>query len=641
MRRFDSPTATQRLSRMVQTEHGGTEASGAWSWQAPRSAGAGPGRLFSRKVRNVLGLELASDAVRLARVRRLGDRPLAVAALRSIPLTTNPLETADLGRRLRAEIKALCQGAEKPEIWAVAPLETTEMHLVNLPASVRTAGETTFYAVQEAKPFDPSQTVFDYQTIGPAADDRELNAERGGPGPSSAGTTGVLGVTADLAEVERLERAVAESGYRLAGLCPYPLAFQNLVQAGLVNNGGRALCRLFVSETFSRIDVFSGGGDLGLSRTIRSSISGMVDVLRARLPSAAGGDGPPEAERVRMDRNAAREVFFAMLGDRSPDSGPAAGLAPGQLLEVVEKPLQRLVWQVERTIEAYASKIDADPVAVLCVAGELGHSSLFRTYLASQIDLELSVQSEEALRSGGPFWPALNADFAGKSPPIGDFEPAIGIALSDLDRTPNFLFPFRDKIRRMRGRRIQKLVWVFLILCTLGTAAGYYWQRAEAARQTRTAERLERELGRRIARQGGLVVDRPLIELQVERLREERRAIRAIAERYRLPAVVGGLVLAAPGSVFFSEILADFPTSSVSDSPSGPSDRRPSTVVVRGHVLGGREEAESDLLRYLAVLKEEPMFPRPTLREKRMVDYYGDPALWFVIQVDFETASST
>jgi hypothetical protein len=81
--------------------------------------------------------------------------------------------------------------------------------------------------------------------------------------------------------------------------------------------------------------------------------------------------------------------------------------------------------------------------------------------------------------------------------------------------------------------------------------------------------------------------------------------------------------------------------SPVANSSSGAKDPRVSTVVVRGHVLGDREQAESDLLRYLAVLKEEPLFPRPTLREKRLVDYHGDPALWFVVQVDFEAAPST
>lgn len=642
MSRFHSPTATQRLSRLVRAEDPEPNAPDSLAWESSRDGGRGMLALFSRNVRYSIGLEISAAAVRLAKVRHIGGRPAMVTALRAIPVPEDSPETAHLGRRLRAELKALAAGADKPEIWAVARLESGEMNLVTLPAGAKAGGEMVFYAVQDVKSFDETQTVFDYQRVPPA--ETSPDAETGRDvSPSSADSpmVGILGVTADRAEVAALERRIADSGFPLTGLCPYPLAFQNLIQAGVVGGAGRALCRLYVSETSSRIDVFSGGGALGFSRTIRSSVSSMVDVIRARLPAALGGAS--ETERVAVDRAAAREAFFAMLAERSPERGPAAGFSPGRLLELVEKPLQRLVWQVERTIEAYAAKMENDPVATLCVAGEVAHSSLFRTYLSRQIDLELSVQSADSLRTDGRFWPSAGEESAGPPPSLDAFEPAIGIALSSLDRTPNFLFSFRDKIRRDRGRRIQKLAWAFLIFCTLSTAAGFYWQRAEADGRVRAVAALQAELEGRIARQEGVVVDRPLIELQVARLREEREAVRAVADRYRLPATVGGLALSAPESVFFSKIMANFPPAENGQGArerGGAADSRTGgRIVAHGHVLGERETAESDLLRYLAVLREEAMFPRATLEEKRVVDYHGEPAIQFVVQVDFAPVS--
>jgi Tfp pilus assembly PilM family ATPase len=595
--------------------------------------------LFSRNVRYSIGLEISAAAVRLAKVRHVGGRPAMVTALRAMPVPEDSPETANLGRRLRAELKALAAGADKPEIWAVARLESGEMNLVTLPAVARAGGEMVFYAVQDVKSFDETQTVFDYQRVPPAEASREPETSR--DVSAAPQMSGVLGITADRAEVAALERRISDSGFPLTGLCPYPLAFQNLIQAGVAGGAGRALCRLYVSETSSRIDVFSGGGALGFSRTIRSSVSSMVDVIRARLPAALAGAS--ETERVSVDRAAAREAFFAMLEDRSPERGPAAGFPPRRLLELVEKPLQRLVWQVERTIEAYAAKMENDPVATLCVAGEVAHSSLFRTYLSRQIDLELSVQSAESLRTAGRFWPSSEEESAEPPPSLDAFEPAIGIALSSLDRTPNFLFSFREKIRRDRGRRIQKLVWAFLIFCTLSTAAGYYWQRAEVDGRTRAVAALKAELEDRIARQEGVAVDRPLIELQVARLREERNAARAVADRYRLPAAVGGLALSAPESVFFSQIMASFPLAETGQGyrqRGGEAGFRSGWgIVAHGHVLGERETAESDLLRYLSVLREDAIFPRATLEEKRVVDYHGEPAIRFVVQVDFAPVS--
>ena len=644
MSRFHSPTAAQRLSRLMRAEDSVPESPGSWAWESARGGGRGVFGPFSRNVRHSIGLEISADVVRLAKVRHVGGRPGSVAALRVLPLAGNASEAPELGRRLRAELRALGAGADKSEIWAVARLESGETHLATLPAGAKTGGETAFYAIQDVKPFDETQTIFDCQRVPPAEEPPNGEASRNEfPLPPSPEMVGVLGFTADRAEVAALERKIADSGFSLAGLCPHPLAFQNLIRAGLVSGGGRALCRLYVSDTFSRIDVFSGGGVLGLSRTVRSSIGSMVDVIRARLPAVLAEAS--ETERVSVDRHVARDAFFAMLEGRSPERGPVAGFPPGRLLELVEKPLQRLVWQVERTIEAYAGKMAGDPVATLCVAGEVAHSALFRTYLSSQIDLDLSVQSAEALRIGGRFWPSSEAESGGSPPSIDAFEPAIGIALSSLDRTPNFLFSFREKIRRERGRRIQMLIWAFLILCTLSTAAGFYWRRADVEARTRTVAALEAELDVRIARQGGVEVDRSLIEFQVARLREERDAVRAIAARYRLPAMVGGLILAAPESVFFSEIMASFPFGPNVETSrkrgDEPTSRTPARIVAGGHVLGEREAAESDLLRYLAVLREEAMFPRATLEEKRVVDHHGEPALRFMVRMDLAPVPET
>jgi Tfp pilus assembly PilM family ATPase len=638
--RFHSPTATQRLSRLVRAEGPEPNPPDPLAWDSYREGGRGMVRLFSRNVRHSIGVEISAGVLRLAKVRHIGGRAAMVTALRAIPVPENSPESADLGRRLRTELKALASGADKPEVWAVARLESAEMNLVTLPAGAKAGGEMVFYAVQDVKSFDETQTVFDYQRVAPGEASADPETSKDVSAASAAPEmVGVLGFTADRAEVAALERRISDSGFPLTGLCPYPLAFQNLIQAGVVDGAGRALCRLYVSETSSRIDVFSGGGALGLSRTIRSSVSSMVDVIRARLPAALAG--ALEAERVSVDRAAAREAFFAMLEERSPDRGPVAGFPPGRLLELLEKPLQRLVWQVERTIEAYAAKLETDPVATLCVAGAVAHSSLFRTYLSRQIDLELSVQSAESLRTPGRFWPSAGEESAGPPPSLDAFEPAIGIALSALERTPNFLFPFREKIRGERGRRIQKLIWGFLLFCTLSTVAGFYWQRAEAEARMQTVAALKAELDGRVARQDGVVVDRALIELQVARLREEREAVRAVANRYRLPAAVGGLTLAAPESVFFSKIIASVPPAGNSDGPRDRGGEANARIVAHGHVLGERETAESDLLRYLAVLREEAMFPRATLEEKRVVDYHGEPAIQFVVQVDFGTVSET
>lgn len=565
--------------------------------------------------------------------------------MRMVDLSAGAEDGAPPDRRLRAELRALIDGEERSEIWAVAPLESAEMHLVAVPESGRReGGEIAYWAVQEARPFEEDGVVFDYQTVRPAAP----NPEAGGAGAASgdgdaAPMTGVLGFTAERSEIDAVRRRFADAGFPLTGLCPYPLAFQNLIQAGAVPNADRAMCRLHIAETHTRIDVFSGSGSLGLSRTIRSCVSSMVDVLRARL---GGAIQPGGGEKVftPVDRASARDAFQAMLEDRVPETGPAAGMTPDALLEMVAKPLQRLVWQVERTIEAYASKVDGDPVSVLCVAGDVSRSARFRTHLARQIELPVTVRSDAELTRPGSLWPGDLSD--GSQPDFSQFEPAIGIALSRLDETPNFVFSFQDKIRRIKGRRVRRGIWAFLFCCTLAAAGGFFWQRSEVREGEAAVRNLERALARRIDVQDGIRVDRPLIEIQVERLKKERAAVRDIAARYRMPALVGAVTAPAPASLNFSRLRVALPAPGDAavrtDRPSpaaggGPPD---AGVVAEGHMIGTPEQSEGDLLRYVAGLKGSALFSRTTVQRKSRVAFQGDPALRFVLRLELAEAAA-
>lgn len=647
-----TPNASQRLSRLVEaTSSAPIAGDGRWSWSASPVRTLGISRLFSRKIRISVGVELTENAVRLAKVRTVGDRPGELLALRSAGLPAEGTPGFDRTRLLRTELRALCGGKEKQEIWAVVPLKTAEINLATVPETVaREGGDTVFYALQEGKPLDGDGAAFDFQTVPPAP------RESGEAAPDDSGEetpamVGVLGLSADRHEVDALRRFFEDAGFPLAGLILYPVAFQNLIRTGAVRTGGKALCRLFVSETFSRIDVFAGTGELGVSRTIRSCVGGMVDVLRARLGSVVASSDEDFAagkRSVSVDRDAARQAFLAMLDDRFPESGPARGMAPDELLEMVEKPMQRLIWQVERTIEAYAAKLGGDEVATLCVAGRFARSDLIRSHLDRRIELPVAVKSVEEISAPGRLWPSesiVAAGEGGKPVEFATFQPAIGAALSLLERTPNFVFGFRDKRRRARGLRIQRAALAVLVLCAMVAVAGYYWQRIEVRHRTETAASLERQLAERIAIQRGIRLDRSLIELQVDRLREERTAVRDIAKRYRIVALVGGLTAAAPETVHFSRISIALgpPEESAPPSPetvrgtkrTGPEGEFP-RIVAEGHVVGDEERTESDLLRYLAILREEPLFARSVLREKTAVDFQGGPALRFVVSLDVE-----
>lgn len=643
MTRFDeSRTATQRLSRLMQSvpppispeERG-------WAWRASHGQGGAISRFFSRKVRFSIGAEVVGDRLCLARIRHVGDRRQEVVALRRVDLSAHPDGVTTPTQRLRAELRAMVGGQDRPEIWGVSALETAEMQLVAVPeAGVKDGGELAYWAVQEARPFEESETVFDYQMIRPTGGHPDGASEESWE-TETAAMAGIVGFLAERREVDAVWERFADAGYPLTGLCPYPVAFQNLIQAGVLETGGQALCRLLIADTYSRIDVFSSSGALGLSRTIRSCVSSMVDVLRARIGGAirAGvGEGGNE-EFTPVDRDAARVAFQALLEDRPPESGPAAGIPPDELLGLVEKPLQRLVWQVERTIEAYGAKVSGDPVGTLCISGEVSRSAQIRTYLANQIDLPVTVQSDEEMTAPGPLWPEdIEAEGAAR---FSTFEPAIGIALSRLDQTPNFVFPFRDKIQRIKGQRIRRWTWAVLIGCMMAILGGYAWQQAEVLTAESAIQELEAALRRRIDAQDGIRVDRPLIELQVDRLKEERAAIRDIAKRYRMTALISGATASATDSLNFSRLLVVLPPASRGTKPADPPARRAAQVspeaprmTVEGFLVGTREQAEGDLLRYIASLKETALFARILVQHKSRVDHQGEPALRFGLQLE-------
>ena len=209
------------------------------------------------------------------------------------------------------------------------------------------------------------------------------------------------------------------------------------------------------------------------------------------------------------------------------------------------------------------------------------------------------------------------------------FAPALGMALANNSRTPNFLFTYKDKRKAARNQRINRSVFAtFLLLmaCCVGLS---YWQeriiRDKEAKKQQLAHHLE---------QYNLRVDKNLILKLVEQIRQKNRSDQAIGKKYLNLAVISEVVDLTPPNVRLLNIstqLGPLPANGKKKKKAGPSPR---ILILEGIVQGDRLMLESALAGYLLELKNSPLFDQPNISSKSFEFSGNNEVLRFKAQLN-------
>ena len=574
-------------------------------------------KAFSILPKTTIGVSIGYQDVKLVKVGPGPDKSRVLLNYSVVPfpaqLTT---EGAQFPLFLKRVLAQFCGDEKEPEIWSAISSAQVEMRYLRIPKVPRKQiANTVYWTFKRDVSFDERENIFDFVLLGDTIEEGVRKTE-------------VMAYTAPRAEVNQLRENFAKSGYPLTGITIVPFLLQNLLRARWVETGVKNVCALYIGRDWSRIDVFSGG-NLVLSRGIKAGMRSMVEAIRQQLaeePSAVPPpleevpplEGKPPEEAHLPEDDEARRVFFNFIRDSQfVEKPPSGSYSDSDILHMILPALERLIRQVERTLEHYTLKFDSVGIDRIFLSGPINTQPILVDFFNEQLGADLDVfdpMGSESPLSGDISPPETRAEREA-------FLPAVGMALSSTEQTPNFIFTYKDKERTTKSERLNQSLFAVLLVVMVACGAVFFWLSDEIDKKEATAFALQRELDAFTPR-----VNQDLIAKFLERVKKRQQALKKVGARYEAVAVINEVSRLTPGHIRLLSVTLD------SQAPEEGQTRH--MLRVEGVIFGDRLTFESALAEYLVKLEGSPLLNNFTI-QKRAFAYVGESeVLRFAAQME-------
>ncbi|MGD8366431.1 MAG: pilus assembly protein PilM [Desulfobacterales bacterium] len=515
-------------------------------------------------------------------------------------------ESAQFPLFLKRVLAQFCGDETEPEIWSAISSAKVEMRYLRIPKVPRKQiANTVYWTFKRDVTFDEQENIFDFVLLGDAIEEGIRKTE-------------VMAYTAPRAEVNQLRESFEKSGYPLSGITIVPFLLQNLLRNRWLEVKAKNVCALYIGRDWSRIDIFSNG-NLVLSRGVKAGMRSMIESIRQHItedPEDESGsletDTGPEADE-------ARRIFFSFINDSQFQEGPPTGHFSDQdILRMLSPALERLIRQVERTLEHYAMKFDSSGIDSIFISGPINTQQLMVDQIGRQLDLAIDVfdpMGSDSPISGDIAPPETRAEREA-------FLPAVGLALSSGEQTPNFIFTYRDKDRTAKSQRLNQSLFAVLLAIMTACAALYFWQYEQVDKKEAKVFALQRELDAFTPR-----IDQDLIGKLLERVKKRQQALKEIGTRYKPVAVINEVSRLTPGHIRLLSITIDRVPAEESSNP-----RR--LLRIEGVIFGDRLTFESALAEYLVKLETSPLLKNFAIQKRAFAYVEDKEVLRFTAQME-------
>jgi hypothetical protein len=282
---------------------------------------------------------------------------------------------------------------------------------------------------------------------------------------------------------------------------------------------------------------------------------------------------------------------------------------------MIQPALERLIRQVERTIRHYALNYENARVSKIYISSGVNPHQRILNYIGDELGMPTEVLNP--FSESGNFLPHV---------PVPDsvsersaFAPAMGMALADNSRTPNFLYTYKDRRQGVRNQRINRAVFAAFILLMAVCVGISFWQEGLIRDKGEQKVQLQQHL-----EAYNLRVDKNIILKLVEDIRIKNRADRAIGKKYLNLAVIGEVVNLTPANIRLLSISTQLgplpdqkpPVEAKSKKQKEKVKPPPKILILEGIVRGDRLSLEAALAGFLMELKNSPLFDQPTINKK-------------------------
>ena len=581
-------------------------------------------KLISLKKTSTVGIDIGHDYLRMVRATETSGGHWQIDDRRRLALPQKtPRDSKEFGAFLKSALASIIGPAKQSNLWAIMSTARVDVHHIHIPkVPKKQISNAVYWTAKKEAPFDEKDTLFDYELKGEVI-------EQGIP------KFAVMVYTAHRQDVEDLKELFSRIGRPLTGISIVPFSLQNLFRTGWIPVREGAAASLFIGNEFSRIDIYAGN-NLVMTRGIKAGLSSMVESLVDSFNERKQDPGTPLLTNAQ-----GRKIIWSLSPDSSPLQANDAGFSLPQedVFEMIRPALERLVRQVERTFEHYAVTMPGDRISRIFVSGAMNVYQPIVDYVGSQLGITSEVL--DPLNELDPA-PCMDTEDANCISERIAFGPALGLAFSGNDHTPNLMYTYKDKEREASITRINMAVFAVFIIAVLLCSGVFIFQSSAIAQKKKIIKGIETRMA-----DLGPTVDRTELTKMAAKVNQRRQLSKMYAKRYLGMVLISELVELTPVDIRFIDLKINLgPVSAGAVSPPPPGDTAkpageapkttPEEVILEGLILGDRQLFETKLAGYVMALEASPLFRQVTIQKNIVEPFVKGEALHFILKLSVE-----
>lgn len=609
-------TSTEKLLKVIRSkgELGSapaeppTKKSG--SVRVPATSSISPGKL------STVGIDIGHEYLRLVRtaISSRGTRQI-IDRWRFIRPPKTSIDSPQFAAFLKSSLSSACGSSKQSDLWAIMSSAGVDLHHMRIPrVGKKQINNAVYWTARKEAPYNEKEMIFDFEVQGEVI-------EQGIP------KLAVMFYTAPRQDVEDLKNLFSGIGWPLTGISIVPFAGQNLFRTGWMPAGEGPHTSLFIGNDFSRIDVYSGG-NLVMTRGIKTGNSSMVESLVGQYNDL---NSPEAAPLTPVE---ARKILFSLSPDSPPlnETDAGFGLTKEKVFEMIQPALERLVRQVERTFEHFTTTQGNEKIGKIFVTCAMNIYQPMIDYVGAQLGIASEVLDPLSVQDSIPV--SRNVDDSNSLSERIAFAPALGIALSDNNHTPNLLFTHKEKESEASVKRINQAVFTGFMAVVLICSVAFTYQNHVINRKRAEIAGLETELART-----GPAVDRNQLLKAADEVNQRRALSKVYADRYLSMVMIGEIAALTPANIRLLDLKANLSFVQSSAAVKAPGENPKALVeeiTMEGLIMGERQKLEASLAGYIMILEASPLFSQVTISKNSVGPYLNGEALHFILNLKVE-----
>jgi Tfp pilus assembly PilM family ATPase len=562
---------------------------------------------------STVGIDIGRDYLRLVRVTERGRGNRQILDRRRLAIPPDTLaDTPEFAAFLKSALGSVCGSSKYSRLWALMPSTKVDVHHISIPkVANKLLGNMVYWTLKKESPFDEKEMILDFEVHGEVIE---------------AGVTklAVMAYTAPRQEIEEIKTLFSRIGWPLTGITIAPFSVQNLFRTQWIPIFELTVANLYIDVDFSRIDIYAGG-NLVMTRGIKAGLNSMIDALLERVNETKT---TPDAQPLTPEQG---RGIIRRLGDALPlrESDVGCGLTKEAIFKMIEPALGRLVRQVERTFEHFHTTKPDNRIERIFISDAMNISPSVVDYIGVQLGTASAILDP------------LADEESTTSPDVDDlhlvseriaFGQALGLALSDNERTPNQMLTYKDKEREVSIKRINRVVFAIFIAAVLVCAATFIYQNHTIGKKREALTGLQEQIA-----QLGPAVDRNQILALVAKLKQKNELSKVYAERYLGLMLISELATQTPAHIRFTDLKISLGPPIGGDAGKKEAPKaRVEEITVEGMILGERAIFETSLAAFTMALEASPLFKQVAVQKNSVEPYLKGETLHFILNMKVE-----